>query len=943
MDYSIYTFGSGEIIEKVLNVLALLCQNENVFFRPVLALSASVGALWAGLQAMYGGNIGAFIKVWMLPTILIFNLMFVPRVTVNIIDQVDTFHHYSRVENVPVGPALIAHVSSSIAYHLTEAIEERLVPADYADLTYGKSGPMLAAYLMASSRNLVVADPILRENVKNYVDQCFTWPYLYTNIAPGKEEALKSTNILEFMKSNPHPGLGMYWKESTGKPTFMMCSKVPEKLNPAMKEESARALSRLADQVLPGISSQNPAESQKAMTLVGESAWHTIAKDSSNAHQRVEQQMIINAGREAIDDGLEKFGMQRRYARLISYSATRAEEQQNTGFLIMGATAARQLPVIQGVFLGLLLISFVFVCACTFLPGGLKIWGTWIKMMFWVQSWPVFFGILNCLGLLWLNKSVNTVLFTHGEGISWLTQNGLADASWNAYCIVQNLFFSIPFLSWALISGSGHALVSMAERVLPTVGTGLGQSIVDNTQSFDTQSFHNKTIGSMQLAQQQLGANYSLSSSTDDGRFRTTTGPSGYQNIQEHMSSTRHAINSNESIQAQFSEQLSSEQQAMQSLSESYTDSKNTALDKSYELTKAFAQGKAHVKGASESENRDIQKSAQEMLSANERYAKQHTLTEGIAWSVSAGVPLEKIPVIGPVLESIFSTGGTSDAGKQDFRQFARDTGINRDVAERLSQGFNAALTDNVSFSEDSSKRTAESFRSSMTDTQNYSSQLSAQQSKVDRLQEMSSLMESQGINITQNLNDDVLEYVAAKHNWSKETAAKWSSDHASSFREEASSYIQGWTQNISSWLESKSGPLSSTSIDDHYQSYKNSVFQKKSSMTDPSHGVRDQATQEGVGFGTASTSEQNMDQFYENTSSKVEQNSPDFGTIDQKMEGMEDRLKDTRQAAQKEFRKFDEKGVARRALKVAWDKGGKRVLEDIGLMDPNARKKLDE
>ena len=383
-----------------------------------------------------------------------------------------------------------------------------------------------------------------------------------------------------------------------------------------------------------------------------------------------------------------------------------------------------------------------------------------------------------------------------------------------------------------------------------------------------------------------------------------------------------HSINSNEAIQAQVSQQVSHEKQVLDSLSQSYTNSENMARDKSFELTKSFAQGKAHLQGASESQNKDLQKSAQEILSANERIAKQQSVSENVAWrhSVSGGL---KIWGTGA------TTSGSSEAVNQDMRQFTKDTGINRDIAERMSQGLNAALTNQVNFSEDSSKRTAESYRSSVTSAQNFNDQMSIQKSKVDRFQEMGSLMESQGINITPNLNDDVLEYIAAKNNWSKEEAGRWSSNHSAAFREEANSYIQGWTQNMSSWLESKSGPLDSSSIDTLYQTYKKDITTNKNSMTDSSRSIREKATQEGIGFDRAEASEQGMTDLYEKTSGYVQQSGPNLGEIEEMLSGTENDLERTHQGFEHEFDKFKEKNVTRRAGKVAWEKVSSRLNKE--------------
>lgn len=69
MDYIIYTYGTSEVIVKVLETLALLCRNDSIFFRPVLTLTASLGAVWMGIRAIWGGDANAYIKGWLIPTV----------------------------------------------------------------------------------------------------------------------------------------------------------------------------------------------------------------------------------------------------------------------------------------------------------------------------------------------------------------------------------------------------------------------------------------------------------------------------------------------------------------------------------------------------------------------------------------------------------------------------------------------------------------------------------------------------------------------------------------------------------------------------------------------------------------------------------------------------------------------------------------------------------
>jgi hypothetical protein len=260
------------------------------------------------------------------------------------------------------------------------------------------------------------------------------------------------------------------------------------------------------------------------------------------------------------------------------------------------------------------------------------------------------------------------------------------------------------------------------------------------------------------------------------------------------MSSTRHAINSNEAFQAQFSQQLSHEKQAAESLSHNYASSRQATLNKSYDVVQALAKGTAHVQGATESENKDLQIAAQQALSSSQKYAHQHNLSERTAWEHTVGVGLPS--KIGNVIG--IDSKGSASAENQSLTQFTKESGVSKETSERLNRGLSAALNNQVSFTDDYSKRAAESFQGSYTETKNYSEQYAAQQSKIDRLSEAGSILQSQGLSISENLNDDVLEYVAAKRNLSKEGAARWASNSSNSaaFRADADSYFKGWTEN---------------------------------------------------------------------------------------------------------------------------------------------------
>jgi conjugal transfer mating pair stabilization protein TraG len=914
MEYSIYTYGTGEIISNVLNVLAILCKSDSLFFRPVMTLTASLGAVWMGMRAIWGGNAMAYVQNWLVPTILVFNIMFVPRVSVAVIDQVDSLRRATVVDNVPVGVALVGHVTSHIAQGLTEAIETHLVPAEYEGTRYSNAGPMFAANLMASSRKLVVSDPTLRQNLKNYVDQCYVWPYLYTNITPGREEALNAPDILSFMAANPHDGLGMYWKDGTGT-RFLKCSEVSTTLLPAMATENEKAIVRLSAQILPNLPDRSAETLSSKLKTIGESAWHAIARDSSDVHKRVEQQMVINAGREAMDDGIERLGGQRRFPQLLSYSATRGDEQQNTGFLIAGASASKHLPIFQGIMMALLLISFVFVVAYTFLDKELKMWTTWIKMIVWVQSWPVFYGILNSIGLLWLQKASATIGYTFEPGITWQTQTGLADASWDAYCAVQNLFLAVPVISWALITASGHALVSLSERALPALGRSLGGSIVDNTPSFDNQSIHNRSMNSFQMSQQTLGSSFSMGSVTDDGIHRNVVAPDGAQLSQQQLTTGKYSINANEGIQGNISNQLSTEKSTLQSLETAYSQSQQATIHQAYELTKSYAKSSGLSDTATESHTKTRQQDAREAISEAKRLAHQHNVSEETGFSISIGTG-----ELGKTLG--IDASYRASASNADLYQSTTEAGKTKEIGKSLSHALTDAANRQASSTEDYATRSSDSLGGSVRNNRDYMDKISAQQTKVERWSQMASISETKGINISESLNDDVYKYVAGKENIAVGSVGRWADKHGMQYKEYAHEYLAGYNRHMTDWVNSANGPIDASTLDTAYRSYIQKVSSNKG-LVDGSmmQQVKDTATKEGIGVDKGEALTRKVDSLNTYTKHVVNKGSPDFGSIELD-------LKNQKGAIEKTYTDLDKLHEEKSNETVAYRAGAKGLRE---------------
>tara|TARA_A100000171_G_C2134683_1_gene149352 strand:- start:1260 stop:3608 length:2349 start_codon:yes stop_codon:yes gene_type:complete len=703
---------------------------------------------------------------------------------------------------------------------------------------------MFAAHLIGRARDSRVVDPVARQNLKNFVYQCFTWPFIITNLAPGSSEAQKAPDLLAFVASSPHPGLGVYWHPVSGEASFKSCRECVPLVREIMTLQKREGLAG----ILKGLFSTTKMTDVNRARLESYAGqgWSQLTNGSSNVFDMVGQQMLINAYREGLDDHRESFDLSRIDPRLVSHQATRAMETQNTGFLINGALIARNLPVLQNVLFGIFLFLFLLVLPLSLVPGGFRALGTWTKLLVWCQSWPVFYTILNCIGLWWLKSSVETTLLSSG-GLTIMTQNGLTDAAYDAYCIVQNLLMAVPFLSWAVITGSGHALVSLSERMMTASGVSAASNMVDNTYTLDTQNLHNRTIATQQIAQQTLGSSLSTGHTVDDGQFRSVTGPDGNVAIQETTSNLGTSLHHSDSLQNSFADAVGSSEQATLSHQKAFSDAQAAALSNVSTLADQWGKGKVSSEDFSVSENANVQQSLQKLQDFGNRLSQNTSANTSTSSSLDAHAGVES----GFSLGNLFSVkagvnGRTGTAAlNQEGLEMATNAGLSEQDTDQINSALSHAMTNRVSASSDMAQRASQDLRGNLDRLENASRQVSASHAVTKSLSQTASFLKSAGSTLNRNMMDDVLEYTAEKHfGGDKSLAARYQKTHASEFARDVQMFEQGFSNHILDQVMRGNGPSSSDGLRAHYEDY---AAQVKGSVTD--HRGELSALQEQAGL----------------------------------------------------------------------------------------------
>src|SRR3989338_5985101 len=171
MTYDIYTFGGGEILNGVFNAVAMCLNGQNgSLFAAFKHLGLILGTFWAFVLAI-GGDQVRVMTHWILPMVVLTNILFVPTATVWIHDPVTKYHQ--KVDHVPYGLAAFAGHISKIGYEVTKQVEKTFSLPE--DLRYQKSGFLFASDILQKAKSFHITNAELSDNMREFVGQCIMY------------------------------------------------------------------------------------------------------------------------------------------------------------------------------------------------------------------------------------------------------------------------------------------------------------------------------------------------------------------------------------------------------------------------------------------------------------------------------------------------------------------------------------------------------------------------------------------------------------------------------------------------------------------------------------------------------------------------------------------------------------------------------------------------
>lgn len=750
MDFPIYTYGGGDTLIAVFKAIAMLFGAESTYLSPVTKLGFTIGGLYIGVKAIFKGDIGMLTSKWMLPSMFIYMFLFVPKETVWINDKV-SMGAPVKIDHVPAGIAIFTSLASQVSHYGATELEEVMLPADAPKAATG--GIMYGAKAVAKLRDFRIEDPILLHNTKEYLRQCYMWPYIIGNFGGLKAEAMSTPDILGFLEARPAKCFGIKPIGPDGSVgEFQTCTAAGKDIRAGLNSiNKEKVLGKLGAAL--GIAGANEQMMQKYVrTMTGDTLGY-LEQSQREVHEWVKQAMLLNANREAYDDQREQLGISRVYPELVRMQAARGLAQDTLGSIISAEMSDALIPAsAQPVMLSIIVISFILILPLSLMPSGWAYIVNGVKAIIWVCSWPLFYTIIAAIGMIQLKHAVGA----WGEdGLTLLGQAGFTDLIHLRYAAVQKMISMVPLFSFAVVWGSPYAFSTMAGAITgASAGAAIGSAAADGNMNMNQVSVNNTTRDQHNEAPTlKMGGGV-----VDDGAMSVMMDSSGNEIVTQYQDQMTTNYKTTDSLSASTGISLSNAQSDLASNSKRYTEQESIANTQSTDFAKRIASGTTTSESISDTDMQTLKDSFSISSSTQETDSVSNSKTTGTSSSLGLSTPGAVTAVTG-----ISGSTSTHASNVEDIR---------KDMSTQERQAFDAAMenvkqvarTGNFQTSSSEDRTLGESLGTNLTKLDQIAEERARSQQTVDTLTDQMQYLESNAATIDRNVNNAVIEEIMHAH-----------------------------------------------------------------------------------------------------------------------------------------------------------------------------------
>jgi len=517
--WEIFAYHNSEALAGIFNAIAAIMASGT--YLSAVAAVAFCGFVAAMVAYMFQPEKLQGWK-WIGSVVLIYGVLFVPRVTVAVVDKTGGTPN-RIIANVPFGMAALGGLTSSIGNSITELFETafQTLPGPGAlppELAYQQNGLMFGSRLIQELRRTSLPDPGVRTDLINFVNNCTAFDIADGTISPT---AFSESSDLWSMMAFTNPARFSTVTTAAGV-TTNTCDAVYASIGARIPAQVNTLTQRLSSRLNPSLTSL---AAQAAFVNQVPQAFirSQISSAASTAADIIRQNALINAINDAGELGCQKINDPS--CMMMATGRASAVASQNAAWINGAKIAEQALPVVRNVAESMCYAVFPLVVLLLFLSSGrttLMIISGYAIALISIQLWPPLFAILNYMATLYaqIDQAAAAEIGGGVKALSLQTASPIYSNAVSAQAVVSYLIIGIPMLAYSL----ANRLVNFGSAVMGGL-QGLSSSSMSGSASAAA-AVGNSNLGNVTMDQHNVtptSSNPWVTRQQDDfGNWRTS-------------------------------------------------------------------------------------------------------------------------------------------------------------------------------------------------------------------------------------------------------------------------------------------------------------------------------------------------------------------------------------------------------------------------------------
>lgn len=647
----IYSYGGGEILNTVFNIIAAFFREKDVVM-PLISTVVGFALCAKYIQFAQTFNLKTIIT-YSAFQILLISLFVTNTTTVTIKDRVNrTFY---IVDNIPLGLAVLGSTISNITYGVTEFIDKLGSAPD--DIGYTKTGMVFASRALIEAKNTKAINPTFKSNLSNFITQCIANEE-DIGVRINEENLKNSSDIWALIKEEPPVNLGIEYIHANGTREYVKCPRAITLIEADFVPATKSIAQRMTLKLFPKMTSLDEGSSpnnflneiskQEAEKLYPLS-FSYLTNVSKTSHELIRQQLLINTYNSAIPAKASSLG------NSVNLSAAMGLVNQVISQQTAGELSKTTMPILHSFCQGFIYACFILVFFMFLTANGYQYLRQFAFLILWVEIWPILCSIVNIfISATIKNKTMN--LLGGAEGLTIANRAEIISSN-DIYAGIAGFVNAlVPYIAYKFANGTIATIGDLSHQFMhnmQSASSQAGSMVASSNLGFGNVSTGVRSYN--MLSGNKYDTNYAFASGAqslqmEDGSLRTEQSGGGqiYVGGAGRTSSVAHSsFRLDDTVDQILSNSrdtgLRSDYSYGQAYSKAVEDAQMTGTEVLAGMANNMANGKSYNFGTNTEVGEMVNKTHEFAESFNQMYGKNNELGAKIGAGLSMGFTLQDV------------------------------------------------------------------------------------------------------------------------------------------------------------------------------------------------------------------------------------------------------------------------------------------------------------